>query len=147
MAKITDETFEQICQRVETSSVGLSHICKDYETTRQTLMDYIRGNAERIDRYARAKEAQMDYLAEEIIDISDDGSNDLMTIVKGDMEYESENKEVTNRSKLRVDTRKWVMSKLAPKKYGDKIDVTSNGKSMPFVLTLTEPDEADGKAD
>ena len=110
-------------------------------------MDFIRNNNERIDRYARAKELQMDYLAEEIIDISDDGKNDFMSVVRGDEVYEQENKEVTNRSRLRVDTRKWIMAKLAPKKYGDKIDVTSNGKSMPFVLTLTEPDEADGKAD
>ena len=141
------EIFEQICTRIETSSIGLSHIAKDFGCTRFDVLDYIRDDAERGNRYARAKELQMDYLAEEILDISDDGKNDFMTMVRGDEVYEQENKEVTNRSKLRVDTRKWVMAKLAPKKYGDKLDVTSGGNAVPFVLTLTEPHETDGQTD
>lgn len=78
-------------------------------------------------QYAHAREAQADFMAEEIIEIADDGSNDYMTVVKGDQEYNIENKEVTNRSKLRVDARKWVASKLKPKKYGDKIDLNHSG--------------------
>lgn len=89
-------------------------------------------------RYARAKEVQAEALADEILEIADDGTNDYMTIVKGDMEYNVENREVTSRSRLRVDTRKWVLSKILPKKYGDKIDVTSNGEKLnsgtPLVL-------------
>ncbi|MBY3220874.1 hypothetical protein HFO18_07085 [Rhizobium laguerreae] len=53
-------------------------------------------------------------MADEMFDIADDGSNDVMTIAKGDAEYEIENKEATNRSKLGVDTGKWYVSKLAP---------------------------------
>ncbi len=73
-------------------------------------------------------------MSEDILDIADDGSNDLMTIQKGNTEYEIENKEVTNRSRLRVDTRKWLMSKMKPKKYGDKIDHTTNGKDLPSPI-------------
>lgn len=120
---VTPEIFELICQDIETSSVGLQHIAKKHGVSRGIVMDYIRENEDAANRYARAKDAQMDYLAEEILEISDDGSNDLMTIVKGDVEYEQENKEVTNRSRLRVDTRKWLMAKLKPKKYGDKLDL------------------------
>lgn len=89
-------------------------------------------------RYARAKEVQAEALADEIIEIADDGSNDYMTIVKGDKEYNVENKEVTNRSRLRVDARKWLLSKTLPKKYGDRIDITTDGEkvggSIPLVL-------------
>lgn len=89
-------------------------------------------------RYAQAKEIQVEALADEILEIADDGSNDYMTIVKGDMKYNVENKEVTNRSRLRVDTRKWLLSKIIPKKYGDKIDITSDGEkvtnTIPVVL-------------
>lgn len=139
------EKFEAICKEIETSSLGLKHICKKYDVARSTVTDYIRENQEAADRYARAKELQMDYLAEEIIDIVDDGSNDFMTIVKGDESYEVENKEVTNRSKLRADTRKWLMSKLAPKKYGDKLDLTTGGSAIkPFVIELS--DETDTEA-
>ena len=69
-------------------------------------------------------------LADEIVDIADDGVNDLMTIVHKDLRYENENREVVNRSRLRVDSRKWLLSKLIPKKYGDHIDVTSGGERI-----------------
>lgn len=66
-------------------------------------------------------------MADEIQDIADDGSNDYMTIVKGDESYNVVNHEAINRSRLRVDSRKWIASKLLPKKYGDKqVDVSVN---------------------
>lgn len=89
-------------------------------------------------RYARAKEVMAEALADEILEIADDGTNDYMTITKGDMEYNVENREVTNRSRLRVDARKWLLAKTLPKKYGDKIDITSDGEkvtnTIPVVL-------------
>ncbi len=84
-------------------------------------------------KYARAREAQADALAEEIIEISDDGTNDWM-----ERRSESEkgagvntgwvlNGEHVQRSRLRVDSRKWFASKVAPKKYGDKITQEHSG--------------------
>ena len=72
-------------------------------------------------QYARAREAQAEHMAAEILEIADDGSNDWM-------ERETEagrivtvpDHEHINRSKLRVDTRKFLMAKMAPKVYGDK---------------------------
>jgi len=49
-----------------------------------------------------------------------------MTITKGDETYNVEDREVTNRSRLRVDSRKWLASKLNPKKYGDKLELDGN---------------------
>lgn len=86
------------------------------------------------DKYARAREMQAEVMFDEILEIADDGSNDLMTITKGDKTYELENKEVTNRSRLRVDSRKWYLSKVLPKKFGDKLDVTSDGKQLPTPI-------------
>ena len=139
---MTEQQFEAICKEIETSSLGLGKICEKHGLTRFSVLDFIRLNEDGANRYARAKEMQMDYLAEEIIQISDDSSNDTISTDKGDIE----NKEWVNRSKLKVDTRKWLMSKLAAKKYGDKLDVTSGGdKIAPFVITLTES-EADSEA-
>lgn len=71
----------------------------------------------------------MDLMAEEILDIADDGTNDWME--KKDDEDNCigwrENGEAVQRSKLRVDTRKWLMSKLAPKKYGEKQEIKHSG--------------------
>jgi hypothetical protein len=71
-------------------------------------------------QYALAREDQADTLADEIIDIADDSKHDIMIVTNPDgSEREVENREVVNRSRLRVDARKWVASKLKPKKYGD----------------------------
>lgn len=80
------------------------------------------------EQYARARNMQAEIMFEELLDIADDGSNDYMTISKGKTEYNVEDREVTNRSKLRVETRKWYLSKVLPKKFGDKVDVTSGGE-------------------
>lgn len=73
-------------------------------------------------------------MAEDIMDISDDGSNDWMERNYGDKVEWITNGEALQRSRLRVDTRKWLMSKLAAKKYGDKLDMTTNGKDLPTPI-------------
>lgn len=72
------------------------------------------------DQYARAKEAQADQMAEDILAIADDVAQDV-TI--GENGREVVNNEAIARSRLRVDARKWLASKMAPKKYGEKIAV------------------------
>jgi DNA-directed RNA polymerase subunit F len=133
----SEEIADKICEAIASSSKGLRSICNgEGMPSIRTVMNWLaEGEKEDgrpefksfLQRYARAKEEQADYLIEEIIEIADDGSNDFMKIVKGDQEYNVENKEVTNRSRLRVDTRKWIASKLKPKKYGDKVDLTHGG--------------------
>jgi len=85
------------------------------------------------------KAKQKEHLAEEVIDIADDGTNDLMllTNAKGE-QYEQENKEVTSRSKLRVEARKWLLSKLDPKKYGDKLQLGGDADNPIKVITGME---------
>lgn len=61
-------------------------------------------------------------MAEEIVEIADDGANDI----DGD-KVDHEN---VQRSRLRVDARKWVAARLLPKRYGDRIqaDVEHRGR-------------------
>jgi hypothetical protein len=130
--KYSQEIADKICLEIATSSKSLRTICKqDGMPSVETILRWLREDKEKFcAQYTRAKEEQADFMCEEMVDIADDGSNDLMTITKGDTSYEIENKEVTNRSKLRVETRKWLASKLKPKKYGDKLDVTSAGEPI-----------------
>jgi hypothetical protein len=65
--------------------------------------------------------------------VSDDGSNDTYTDENGATRTEQD---VIARSRLRVDARKWAMSKMAPKKYGDKLDIdqkTTIGATDPLL--------------
>lgn len=135
------EIADRICEKIATSSIGLKHILKeDGMPSQSTVYNWLRIHPEFLEKYTRAREDQADFMAEEILDIADDGSNDLMTIVKGDESYEVENKEVVNRSKLRVEARKWIASKLKPKKYGDKVDLTSDGDKINGQVHIYIPD-------
>lgn len=86
-----------------------------------TFLRWVSDDVKLSEQYARAMEIRSDIIFEEILEIADDGTNDYMTIVKGHEEYEVENKELVNRSKLRVDARKWILARMQPKKYGDKV--------------------------
>jgi hypothetical protein len=93
-------------------------------------------------QYTRAKEEQADLMCEEMLEIADDGTNDTMITDFG----LKENKEWTNRSRLRVETRKWLASKLKPKKYGEKLDVTSgNEKLQPMIINWNGENSTDTK--
>jgi uncharacterized iron-regulated protein len=77
-------------------------------------------------------------MLEEIIDIADDNSQDMTTDKDGN---EVVNHDVIARARLRVDARKWAMSKLAPKKYGDKLDVNHGGQAEnPIAVLMRELD-------
>lgn len=136
--KYSKELAEKICIEIATSCNGLHKICSRKNMPGvSTVFSWLAQDDKKdfLDMYERAKELQAEFLAQEILDIADDGRNDLMTVTYGDETYERENKEVTGRSKLRVDTRKWIMSKLLPRKYGDKLDLdhTSKGERISTV--------------
>ncbi len=135
------ETTTAICIRLGLGE-SLREICREEGMpNKSTVMRWLAEHAEFRDQYASAREAQADYYAEEIIEISDDGTNDFMLRKNGSGEDELvENKDVLARSRLRVDTRKWLMARMAPKKYGDKItqEVTgADGSPLVPIINLT----------
>src|SRR5258706_80370 len=84
------------------------------------------------DQYARAREEQADKLFREIIEIADDKSGDCITTSDGKPIVDHEN---IQRSRLRVDARKWAAARLAPRKYGDRVEHDVKGVSFqPSVL-------------
>ena len=71
-------------------------------------------------RYARARDLGLDAIADEILEIADDGRNDRMVSEDGRQIVDHDH---IARSRLRVDSRKWYLSKLAPKDYGDAMQL------------------------
>lgn len=113
------EIGDLICERIATHSLGLKRLCKKYEdmpaeTTVQRWRYRVSGF--RL-QYAQAKMLQADLLAEECLDISDDSRQDIRVTEDGKTMIDGE---FVARSRLRVDTRKWLASKLLPRQYGDK---------------------------
>lgn len=118
---------DEICERL-TNGESLRRISADsHIPAASTIFKWLIANEGFAEQYARAREAQADTLADEIIDIADDTEFDTTTGKDGG---EVANTEWISRSKLRVDARKWVAAKLKPKKYGDKLDLTSGGEKL-----------------
>lgn len=126
---MTLEVKDTIIRRVTTGE-GITRMCREDPAlpNQGTVYEHLAKDRVFAERYARAKEAQMDAMAEEIMDIADDGSNDTYTDAEG---FDHVNYDHIQRSKLRVDTRKWLMAKLAPKKYGEKQEITVGPKEAP----------------
>lgn len=132
----TQEIANEICARISAGE-SLRRICLDEHMPEARTVHYWLLDKERdafFQQYSRARTVQAENMFDEILDIADDGTNDFMTITKGRDSYNVEDREVTNRSKLRVESRKWYLSKVLPKKFGEKIDVTSDGKALPTPI-------------
>jgi hypothetical protein len=96
-----------------------------------TFYRWLENDNEKVKQYTGACEARGDAIFDEIIEIADDSQNDFIEKDTGDGIVASQfNSEHVQRSRLRIDARKWVASKLNPKKYGDKIDHTTNGENI-----------------
>lgn len=119
--------FESICERIENGE-AVRNILKEKEMPdSNTFYKWLREDEEKIEQYARAKEIYAESMFEDIILISDGTGDDVLIDEDG---KENINYNIIQRDKLRTDNRKWVLSKLNPKKYGDKIDVTSGDKPL-----------------
>ena len=114
-----------ICAKLA-SGKSVRTICKaDDMPGMETIFRWLRENPDFREHYARAKAEAADALVEEMLDIADDGANDWMEIHDKDgvcVGYKI-NGEHIQRSRLRLDTRKWIAAKLKPKKYGDQLDL------------------------
>ena len=102
-----------------------------------TLFKWLRENQEFSQQYTKAKEESADALFEELIEIADDGTNDWMQKNGEGNEGWQLNGEHVQRSRIRVDVRKWALSKLKPKKYGEKIQVGGDADN-PLTLLIKE---------
>ena len=115
-AKTAELICDRIAQGLSVRQIAKNLGCNDSAITRWAVEDADFGQ-----RYARAREAQAEHMAAEILEIADDATNDWMERALSDGRIvEVPNQEVIGRSRLRVDTRKWLMAKVAAKTYGDK---------------------------
>lgn len=130
--KYSQEIFDEICKKIAISSHGLEKILKSdvrYPAV-SSFYEWIYHDNILFDQYFKAKVFQVNILSDEIVKISDDRSQDTIIDDNGN---ERCDKEWVQRSRLRVDTRKWLCSKLAPRIYGDKLQLAE-----PISQAITE---------
>lgn len=138
-SEYTKEIADEICERIAEGE-SLRRIClSDHLPNRKTIFHWLLNDTHPgfCDQYRKAREMQAENFADEMNDIADDGSNDYMENVddQGAVIGYKLNGEHIQRSKLRIDTRKWIASKLKPKKYGDKLELSGDAEApVAFVI-------------
>lgn len=111
-SKYSGEIVERICELIA-SGMSLRTVCsQDGMPSAFTVCKWLSENEEFSKQYARAREEQADSFADEIIDIADSVAPEAGEVAK---------------AKLQIDARKWKASKMAPKKYGDKVEQQITG--------------------
>jgi len=117
------ELAGRVCELM-IEGVSLRKICEMAGMpSRRSIFYWLQNNGEFRERYEIARLMQVEYWAHEIIEIADDASGDFVINERGDRVMDNE---AINRARLRVDARKWLMSKLHPQRYGDRVtaDIT-----------------------
>lgn len=125
------ELFTAICSRIAEGE-SLNRICAERAMpSRKTFFQWVAKDRALEAEYSLALRIRADYFVDEIIEIADDSNGDEIFIESTDKDghgvkhvYNHEN---INRSRLRVEARKWAASKLNPKKYGDRITTEHEG--------------------
>lgn len=126
-SKYSKELAAQICSLMA-EGMSLKTIClSDNMPDKSNVFRWLANNQEFRDIYEKAAAERSEALVEEILDFSDDKKTDVQ------------------RSRLMVDTRKWIASKLKPKKYGDKQAVEHSGSLTLDSLVVESMTEGKGK--
>lgn len=122
----TEELANNICDRLSKGE-SLRRICRDDEMPERTtvhlwLLD--KNKKDFFNQYAKACDTRADELFDELEEIA-------------------RTEEDVSRARLIVDTRKWYLSKVMPKKYGDKMDLTTDGKALTINISQEIADKND----
>lgn len=121
--------LKKICDGLS-SGRTLRDVCRDEGMPAPaTVILWTQQDAKFAEQYAQAREAGYRKMAEDILEIADDGTNDYVERERQDgTKHVVFDGEHVQRSRLRVDTRKWLLSKALPKIYGDRLMTEVTGK-------------------
>lgn len=94
-----------------------------------TFLDWVKQDIALSEHYTRARDAMLDKLADETMEIAD-----MEIVPTGDGKLDSA---MVQKQRLQIDTRKWLLSKLAPKRYGDKLELSGDAEN-PLMIQKIE---------
>lgn len=137
----TQELADKICEQLADGK-SLRTVCaQEGMPVMSTVFKWMREHDEFSNQYAKAKEESSDAMAEDLLHIADTPVMGEIRTIKPDGTVEIKQDEMLGHRRLQVDSRKWLMSKMKPKKYGDKIDMTSDGEKLGVALSAEQADQ------
>lgn len=118
---LNDDLTDYICSVVATDHRSMAVLCKEYDRfpSFATLKDWRLKNSDFSAKYAKAKRFSVEMQAENLLDMCE---TDKFIDEKGVERIDSGKAQV---QRLKVDTMKWIASKIAPKIYGDQKQIES----------------------
>lgn len=136
----TQKKADQICAMLA-DGMSLREVCRSDDMPAESTVRHwaLEDRNGFFAQYTKAREIGYMRMADELLEIADDGTNDWMERKTqdgstGDVVLNGEH---VQRSRLRLDTRKWMLSKVLPKIYGDKVEV----ESRVFNVTIADDDK------
>ena len=134
-SKYSDKLANEICDRLSKGESLRRIELSDKMPSRKVIHEWLNKNEHFRDQYARAREHQADAIFDEILEIADTTKRGIKTSVK-EWGTEISEADMIEHRRLQVDARKWVLARMAPKKYGDKIEVENTGVAPVIKLTI-----------
>ncbi len=138
----TEELSESICELIS-QGWSVRKICEMEEMPHMdTIFSWLAKNKTFSEQYSRAKEHSAEYDNERLAELGDEAIDMSMKV---DPKAAGA---VVSAYKLKADNMRWSMGKKKPKKYGDKVDVTSGGEAIKgntVVFTDFKPNAADSQ--
>ena len=127
-----------ICIGLE-EGLSLRKAAESVGESARTVLNWTKANPEFLTQYTRAREIGYLQLADAILNISDE--IEIEAKYDGDDVRLELSATAVARNRLRVDTRKWMLSKMLPKIYGDKIELDHSGevKFTRITRTIIDP--------
>lgn len=117
------ESLRAVCRDDSMPSVG-------------SFLRWVTASPELAEQYAHARALCLDAMAEDILDIADNTEMGTKTVSKA-TGIETTEGDMTEHRRLRIEARKWLMGKLAPKKYGDKVTQEHTGPNGGGIEIIT----------
>ena len=137
-SKYSSEIAANICEQLVTG-LSLRKICMQPDMpTHDAVFRWLSKHRDFAEDYARSREGWADAVFDELFDIADDGKNDWMAVHGKENEGWKFNGEHAQRTRIRIDTRKWALARMSPRKYGDKITQEHTGPDGAPMFTDEE---------
>ena len=130
----TQELADLICEELALGKSMRSVCTEESMPAMSTVFKWLREIKEFSEQYEKAKQEATDAMAEDLLHIADTPVLGEIKTTKPDGTVEIKQDEMLGHRRLQIDTRKWLMAKMKPKKYGEKLDVTTDGKALPTPI-------------
>jgi hypothetical protein len=123
-----DEIIQNVLDGMAIGGLSCFKACQAAGVPNSTFMRWVDADAKLAERYAHAREDLIERMANEVLELAD---SDVPETGDGKRDWQA-----IQQRKLQVDSRKWLLSKLAPKKYGDRLELAGDKENPLQVQTI-----------